>query len=83
MLGRMDRRCVVRGVHSGDETVADLGNGLDETLRRGGVAERIADALDGAVHAVIEVDERLIGPESLSQLLPSDDGAGAANQQDQ
>jgi hypothetical protein len=62
-----------------DETVAPAADGLNESWRRRGVAERGAEPADGVVQTVVEVHERL-GPESLTQLLSRDDCPGPRDQ---
>jgi len=45
----------------------------------GGVVQNLADAVDGAVQVVVEVDEG-VGPEALLEFFASDDLAGALQQ---
>ena len=57
------------------------GDGLDEPgfLRR--VAQSISKFLDRSVQTVIEGNEGVLGPKSLTQLVPSNDFAGMLQQQ--
>lgn len=65
----------------GDEAVAAAGEGLDEARVAGGVAEDLADAVDGGVDAVVEVDEGAIGPEGAGDLVAGEDLAGVLEEQ--
>ena len=61
------------GFHGGDKAVAAPMKCFDEARVVGVVAERAAEPLDGGVQTVVEVNERALWPEALSQLLPRDD----------
>ena len=55
--------------YGGDEAVAPLGQGLNETRIVRRVAERLADLLHRRAQAVVEVDKGVTGPEPTAQLL--------------
>jgi len=57
----------------GQEAVAAAGDGFDEAWVVSRVAESLANLVDGFIEAVIEVDERIGGPEAPLQFLPGDD----------
>jgi len=65
----------------GDEAVAAAGEGFNEARVVGGVAEDLADAVDGGVDAVVEVDEGAVGPEGAGDLVAGEDLAGALEEQ--
>jgi hypothetical protein len=56
-----------------DEPVAAPVQRLDESRTLGAVADHRAQALDGRGEAVLEVDERAVGPQPLTQLLPREE----------
>ena len=56
-----------------DESVAAPGQGLDETRRIGGIAQRRSDLRDAKVEAAFEVDERAVVPDLLPQIVAGDD----------
>ena len=65
-----------RGFHWGDEAVTTPWDRLDE-LRVGGVVlERLAQAPDGVVNALLEVDGRGVGPQPRAKLLAGHELAG-------
>ena len=47
----------------------------------GGVAERIAQALDGAADAAVEIDEDILRPKFLPQFLPGHHLIGVVEQE--
>ncbi len=56
----------------GDEAVSVARNSLDVSRTFGGVTERPADFAHGRVQAVLEVYERVAGPDGLAQILAAD-----------
>ena len=60
-----------------DEPITTTRHRLDEPRLVGIVAERSAQALDGGVQAVLEVDEGAVRPETMTQLVARDDFARA------
>src|ERR1700730_10032922 len=72
--------CSGRPVDGSDEAVAAPSEGFDENGSFRGVAQGIAQALDGGVEAVIEIDEGFGRPEFAMQLLASDAFAGPLEQ---
>ena len=64
-----------------DEPVPALRDGLDVEGPLGLIAERVADLPDRGVHRLIEVDERIAGPERVANLVARQHAAGAAGQQ--
>jgi hypothetical protein len=58
-----------------DEAVAAPADGLDVARRRRAVAECSAQAIHSVVQAVVEIDERAEGPETLAQLVARDEDA--------
>ena len=67
-----------------DETVAELGEGLDVAGLGGGIVEDGAKLLDRGVEAVLEVDKGVGGPELLVKLIAANDFAsvGEENRKD-
>jgi hypothetical protein len=65
----------------GDEAIPPARHGLDEPRLIGFIAEGGAQPLDRRVEAVLEVDERSVGPETLPQFVARDDVAGALEHQ--
>ena len=63
-----------------DEAVATLRQRLDIARCIGFVAERLAQFLDRRVQAVVEINERVGGPEALANLLAGDQLAGLLQQ---
>lgn len=63
-----------------DEAVAAAGEGFDEAGVSCGVAEGFAEAVDGGVHAVVEVDIGVRGPEGAGDLVAGKELAGAFEQ---
>ena len=54
------------------EAIPSAGNGLNETGLLGIVLEDLADLADGAVDAVVHVEEGALAPDPLGDLLPAD-----------
>ena len=75
--------CRSFSLHRGDETVSAAGEGFDVARAGSRVSESFAHLVDGGVQAVVEVDERVGGPELLLQLFARDDFAGTFEQQRQ
>ena len=69
-----------RALDRRDEPIAAPGHRFDEPRRRRVLAERLAQAFDRGVEAVIELDERVVGPQLLPQLLTRDHLTGAIEQ---
>lgn len=69
-----------RNVKRHQETVAAAREGFDETGVVGRIAQGLAQLVDGLVQAVIEIDERVGGPEPITQFFASDDLAGIFKQ---
>jgi len=72
-------RC--RFFDSGKKAVPTSWNGLDESRRLGAVGERQPDLPDAVVQTLIEVDERVVGPDFLPDLFPRQELSGAARQE--
>ena len=68
-------------IHGRNEPVAASWHRFDEPRRVGRVAERLAQAIDDGVQAVLEIDERAIWPEPLTQFLARDEIARSLQQQ--
>jgi hypothetical protein len=66
-----------------DEPIATAWQRLDEDRRRGGIAERFADALDGGIEACLEVHEGVVGPELLLKSLTRDQIAALGDERDE
>ena len=66
--------------HWSDESVAAAGQSLDEPRHIGRVPERIAQPANCGIQAVLEIDERVFAPKSLSQILARDQVAGMLQQ---
>ena len=62
-------RLEVDNSHVCDEAVTTSGHCLDEARTLGGITQRLADLVDGFVEPVIEVDERIRGPQSAPELV--------------
>src|SRR5437588_348466 len=71
--------CVI-GFNCGNEAISPFGNGFNEERRGCGIAEYLANLVDGGVEAVVEVDEGVGRPETLMQLLAGDDLPGICQQ---
>src|SRR6185437_11365227 len=67
----------VQDVDGGDEAVAALGEGLNVAWAFGGVAEGLADLVDGGAERVVEIDDRVTTPEAELEVLAGDDLSGA------
>src|SRR3954469_14656297 len=63
-----------------DETVTPSRECLDKTRRGRGVAERFSNPRDRVVQAVVEVHERIGGPDFRSQLFARDQLAAVSEQ---
>jgi hypothetical protein len=59
------------------EPVAASGNSLDVPRARSRFAQRIAQLSNRGVDAVLEFDNRVVGPESLANLLTEDYFSGS------
>jgi hypothetical protein len=56
------------------------GQGFDELGILGRVAQRLPEFLDRMVQAVVELDERVCGPQAGAQFVPGDHFSGAFDQ---
>jgi hypothetical protein len=65
-------------LHRRNKPIAAARQGLDESRGLSRVPERFAQPLHGRVHAVLEIDERVVLPEPLPQFLAGDQLAWAA-----
>jgi hypothetical protein len=65
----------------GDETVAAARKGFDETRMLVRIAEGAAERLDRCVHAMLEIDEGVGGPEAALQLFSGEQLAGLFEKQ--
>ena len=63
-----------------NETVAALGERLDEARRLRRVTQRFPQALDGVVQPAIEIDEGVRRPDLPLELVPRHDLAGVVQQ---
>jgi len=77
---RAARRCRIGDSDVSNEAVAASSNGFDETRTLGGVAKSLTDLVDRFVEPVVEIHERVCGPELLLQFLATNDLAGALEQ---
>src|SRR5262245_1790868 len=66
-----------------EEAVAATTDSFDEAGTLGGVAEGLADFVDCLVEPVVEIHERVSGPEFLLKFLATDDLAGVLEQRHQ
>ncbi len=66
-----------------NEPVSATGQRFDVARTGSGVSQRLANLVDGRVQAVVEVDERVGGPELLLQLFARDHLARPLQQQSQ
>jgi len=55
-----------------NETITPSRQRFDETRALGVVSQNIAQAIDGVIQAVVELDEGIGGPERLPKLLARD-----------
>jgi hypothetical protein len=74
-VGTANGGCI-DGFDFGEEAIAAAWDGFDEARAVGGIAEGIADLVDGFVEAVVEVDIGVGGPETFLQIFAGDDLAG-------
>jgi hypothetical protein len=63
----------LRPLESSDETVPASWHRFDEPRLIGGVTERVSQPIHDRVQTVLEIDERAVRPEPLTQLLTRDD----------
>src|SRR6202007_2676832 len=63
-----------------NEAITTARDGLDKTRRLCRVAERFPEPLDSVVDAVIEIDERIGGPDLGTQLFSRHDLAGTLSE---
>ena len=67
--------------HGSQETVADLGHGLDELGILDRVPQCLAQLFHGSVDPMLEVNEGIVWPQSDTQLLASNDSSFGRQQQ--
>jgi hypothetical protein len=60
------------GLDSSNKAVAAARERLDPTRAVGGVVESVAEAIDGGVEAMLEIDKGVRGPKQGAELLASD-----------
>src|SRR6185503_7859392 len=65
-------RGISRTENRGHEAIPSTGNRLNETGLLGIVLEDLADLADGAVDAVVNIEEGGLAPDPLGDLLPAD-----------
>ena len=70
----------IRRFHRSDKTVPSLGESLNEARIGRGIIEGGADFANGGRDAVLKIDERLVRPETLLELVSRDDFAGPLQQ---
>ena len=63
-----------------DEPVADLRHGLQKPRSRRRIPKRLPDLLNRRIQALVELDELVLGPEAVLELLSGDDLAGLLEQ---
>ena len=63
-----------------DESIAASCESLNKARILGGVAESLPDFIDGCAQRMVEVDDRILTPESKLKFLTRDDLAGAFDQ---
>jgi len=66
-----------------DETIAALGDSFDETGMIGGVFEGVAEFVYPFVETVVVVNERVVRPQALAELVASNDLARMFEKQGQ
>jgi len=69
--------------HIGDEAITPLGHRLDETRTACMIVERGAHFRDRKVQSAIELDEGLIAPKVLPQLLARNEFAASTDEEEQ
>ncbi len=62
--------------HRGDEPVAAARQRLDEARRFGGVSKGRAQVANRVIHALFKVNESVVAPEFLLEILAGDQFAG-------
>jgi hypothetical protein len=65
---------ILNGVanHSSNESIASLGQGLNDARSIGRIAQRFAQALDCVIESVVKIYKRIRRPDLALQFLPSD-----------
>ena len=64
-------------VERSNETIATPRHRFDKAGRFCRIAKRLSQSLHRRAHAVVEIDEGVVGPQALAQLLTSDELARA------
>ena len=77
---RAANRCSIGNSDVSEEAVAAASNSFDEAGILRGVAEGLTDLVDRLIEPVVEVHERVRGPEFLLKFLATDDLAGMLEQ---
>ena len=70
----------VDALHRGEPAVAAAGEGFDKAGIAGLIAERVPEAVDGGVEAVLKVDEGAVRPQFAANLFSGEDLGGALKQ---
>ena len=70
--GRVNGERLHRRLHGADEAIAAARDGFDVTRSVGVVTQHATEFLDGGVEGVVEIDERVLGPDALAELFASD-----------
>jgi hypothetical protein len=74
--GFADHRCVFAladGLERSDKPIPPAWQGLDEPRVCGRISQGLAKSICGRTEAVIEIDERILGPKSAPEFLACDD----------
>jgi hypothetical protein len=72
-----------RALHGADPPIAAAPNGLNENWVVGGIAQRVAQALDGAADGAIKIHKYIARPKCLAEFFVGDDFVGVAEQKSQ
>src|SRR6267378_4322373 len=67
-------------IYRRDKAVSAAGESLDEARIGRGIAERLANLVYGGIQAVIEIDERIGGPDFLPQVVACNHASGIFQQ---
>jgi len=72
--------CRGDGVDGGKEAVSAAGQSFDEARARCGIAQRLANFVHCGIHAVIEINESIGGPDFFAQIVAGDNLTGVLQQ---